>query len=740
MEGRHGQKKQVFTPESLKAKSERDAELVKEFLQLKDKLNQVQETKQHDNEALKLTTAILRRTPDYYTCWNIRRRILLEGFLKDVDKETADRIYVGELEFLQENLKLNPKSYYMWNHRRWCLEHMSNPPWHKELAMVGKFLELDARNFHGWDYRRYIIRQLDLQDKGNEQKILERARSEFEFTTTKISQNFSNYSAWHNRSKLLTQLTAAMTEEERQQVVENEFDQIKNAIYTDPEDQSAWLYELWLVGREDKCISILGASVISFQPLEIVVAMDETIQQRQPFTVMTRVNDDEEPRPLAGEWKATGSDAALGSVWIFQQSPDSVYGSTVEVLVFPDDVVGQRAGSRLVAPVCFELETINQNLETISGRLTRLPIGRNLMYDVTKRIGPIPAPDGRLDNPPVKELPHLVTSLTRSSSAQDRVDLLEREISAVRELMELEPDSKWPLLVLSMLLSEQRKTMSLFSKRAKEIDDECIELQEKLIQIDPLRQERYEDRRTQLVFDRETLPLLRDSRTRFPELEFRTGDEEDEEENVQVAVVPGNEGGQALLRKKKGTILQQLDLSMRGLTHIPMSSYFIHLETLNLDSNVITSTRFLRNLLSVRHLVLSNNSIKRLEGLQHAPSLEFLTLENNMIARWEDFVSGFVFWGEGKLSRTGATVRIKMGGNPLVENEGGEYVLEKRWEDVGVVGVHVQFKTDEQIAAEEALAQDEALNGAVATIVTEGVRRVSTTVVEFDAGPASGSV
>ncbi|KAG0238051.1 hypothetical protein BGW42_007605 [Actinomortierella wolfii] len=730
MEGRHGQKKQVFTPEGLKAKSEREAEQVKEFLQLKEQLKKVQEEKRHDNEALKVTTLILRRTPDYYTCWNIRRNILLEGFLKDVDTETAEKIYMGELEFLQENLKLNPKSYYMWNHRRWCLEHMVNPPWNRELAMVSKFLELDARNFHGWDYRRYIIRQLDRQDNGNTQKILERAQAEFDFTTTKISQNFSNYSAWHNRSKLLTQLTENMTEAERQQVIDNEFDLVKNAIYTDPEDQSAWLYELWLIGRINKCISVLGASVISFQPLEIVLAFDETIKLRRPFTVTTRV--DNKVVPLEGEWKATGSDAELGSVWIFQQSPESVYGPTVEVLVFSDDVCGQRAGSQLLAPACFELETMNQNFDEISGRLVRLPIGRNLMYDVTQRIGPIPPPDGNVDNPSQTTTGtrstkrYLVTSLTTSESAQDRIDLLEREIAVVRELMELEPDSKWPIQVLSILLSELRKNYSLFSVRAKEIDDECIELQERLIQIDPLRQERYEDRRTQLVFDRETLSLLQDAQAcRYPEIEFRaTPDASKDSGSPQILL---------------SSVQRQLDLSMRGLTHIPISSYFIHLHTLNLDNNSITSTRFLRNLLSLKHLVLSNNSIKRLEGLQHAPSLEFLTLENNLIARWEDFVSGFVFWREGKISRTGATVLVKLGGNPLMENEGGEYVLEKRWEDVGVVGVHVQFKTDEQIKAEEALAAAEAQAGVVGTVVTEGSRRVSTTMVEFDAGPASAT-
>ncbi|KAF9110786.1 hypothetical protein BGW39_004576, partial [Mortierella sp. 14UC] len=175
---------------------------------------------------------------------------------------------------------------------------------------------------HGWDYRRYIIRQLDLKDKEAKDKILDRAQSEFDFTTTKIHQNFSNYSAWHNRSTLLGKLAEDMSQDEREAIVDNEFDLVKNAIYTDPEDQSAWLYELWLIGREERSISILGANVISFHPLEIVVAFDETVKMCKPFTVSTRV--EHVAIPLEGEWKATGSDSELGSVWIFQQAPGAV--------------------------------------------------------------------------------------------------------------------------------------------------------------------------------------------------------------------------------------------------------------------------------------------------------------------------------------------------------------------------------------------------------------------------------
>ncbi|KAF8956549.1 Rab geranylgeranyltransferase, partial [Entomortierella lignicola] len=147
MEGRHGQKKEK--PESselLKARQEREAVQVREYCDLKDSFKDIVDSKKRDNDSLRITTSLLRKSPDYYTVWNVRRTILLEGFLKNSDDETANKIYTSELEFVQENLKLNPKSYWMWNHRRWCLEHMSQPRWDKELAMVSKFLELDSRN------------------------------------------------------------------------------------------------------------------------------------------------------------------------------------------------------------------------------------------------------------------------------------------------------------------------------------------------------------------------------------------------------------------------------------------------------------------------------------------------------------------------------------------------------------------------------------------------------------------
>ncbi|KAF9271636.1 hypothetical protein BGZ88_005802, partial [Linnemannia elongata] len=79
---------------------------------------------------------------------------------------------------------------------------------------------------------------------------------------------------------------------------------------------------------------------------------------------------------------------------------------------------------------------------------------------------------------------------------------------------------------------------------------------------------------------------------------------------------------------------------------------------------------------------------------------------------------------------------VLLGNNPVTVNEGGEYVLEKRWEDVGEVGIEIQWKSEELRLAEEALLAAEGESGAVGNIVVDGTRRVSTTVVEFDAGLA----
>jgi geranylgeranyl transferase type-2 subunit alpha len=70
------------------------------------------------------------------------------------------------------------------------------------MNLVSMMLVKDSRNFHGWNYRRIVVAELESQALNGSSMV----ESEFEYTTKMIKANLSNFSAWHNRSKLIPRL------------------------------------------------------------------------------------------------------------------------------------------------------------------------------------------------------------------------------------------------------------------------------------------------------------------------------------------------------------------------------------------------------------------------------------------------------------------------------------------------------------------------------------------------------
>ena len=68
---------------------------------------------------------------------------------------------------------------------------------------------------------------------------------ELDFTTELLYSNFSNYSAWHHRCRLLLILKASKYELYRD-TLEADLELCKSAIFTQPSDQSVWFYANWL--------------------------------------------------------------------------------------------------------------------------------------------------------------------------------------------------------------------------------------------------------------------------------------------------------------------------------------------------------------------------------------------------------------------------------------------------------------------------------------------------------------
>ncbi|KAJ8679431.1 hypothetical protein QAD02_015218 [Eretmocerus hayati] len=216
----------------------REAEKRKKALAFKKGVELIFEKRKNgdlDDEILVMTEKLLAQLPDVYTLWNIRREALLNNNWSDDERvEKLEK----ELPLTETCLRENPKSYCAWHHRQWVIEYLPYPNWQRELNLCNKCLNLDDRNFHCWNYRRFVVLKACVSDE-----------EELDFTTNKIMNNFSNYSSWHYRSKLLPKLYPSDAHDLpiRSDKYNEELDIVMNATFTDPNDTSAWFYQRWLL-------------------------------------------------------------------------------------------------------------------------------------------------------------------------------------------------------------------------------------------------------------------------------------------------------------------------------------------------------------------------------------------------------------------------------------------------------------------------------------------------------------
>jgi geranylgeranyl transferase type-2 subunit alpha len=270
----HGRRK-VKTTED-KERERRELEK-KKCLQYSSILNDFWERKSkndYSEDMLQLTEKILDVNTECYTVWNYRRTILLE-MEKVKSPEEMKTTLKEELKFLERAIAHHHKSYWVWFQRMWVTERIE-VDWQRELGLCAQLLDLDARNFHCWTYRRYVA------DKAKITPL-----DELKFAMKKIEQNFSNYSAWHQRSYLLPQCYAQDLEAFKNAIL-GEFDLVKQALYTEPEDQSGWFYHRWLVGVSKKLMETNDFKDMLRKELETLNELLE-LEPNSKWTLLTKV-------------------------------------------------------------------------------------------------------------------------------------------------------------------------------------------------------------------------------------------------------------------------------------------------------------------------------------------------------------------------------------------------------------------------------------------------------------------
>ena len=175
----------------------------------------------------------------------------------------------------------SPKSYSIWQHRIWTIgvgltlerevlaatppEEVEGEerPWRStilemELKLCSKMLMMDERNFHCWNYRKQVVdlycKEIGERVDGEKAQTTKNAflQEECDMAKAIINKNFSNYSAWHYRGKLLPFIKTQAAESAYEyalplSIIREDLELLKHAYFTDPKDQSPWNYHAWLM-------------------------------------------------------------------------------------------------------------------------------------------------------------------------------------------------------------------------------------------------------------------------------------------------------------------------------------------------------------------------------------------------------------------------------------------------------------------------------------------------------------
>jgi len=125
-----------------------------------------------------------------------------------------------------------------------------------ELMLCNKMLQMDERNFHCWNYRLWVtelyISEIEKRLAKLDFKKIQRRfiQDECDMAEAIINKNFSNYSAWHYRGKLMPLIyreDPGTLYSLPLEVVQSDLKMLKHAFFTDPKDQSPWNYHEWLI-------------------------------------------------------------------------------------------------------------------------------------------------------------------------------------------------------------------------------------------------------------------------------------------------------------------------------------------------------------------------------------------------------------------------------------------------------------------------------------------------------------
>ncbi|CAM0883411.1 unnamed protein product [Alopecurus aequalis] len=589
----HGQPRRPKKPEDGAAAAAKAAKL----RDLQAQVLHNHHTSTYTEEALGLSFKLLEINPEAYTAWNYRK-LALRHNLKELSDPEAVKSVVDELRVVESALRANPKSYGAWYHRKWLLnQNLTAVDSKREFGLLDKLLKVDARNFHGWNYRRFLAKFTGVPEE-----------DELNYTMDKICENFSNYSAWHNRSILLSNLLIQQSKgfESKQKIFSEEFGLVTNALFTDPSDQSGWFYHLWLLAQTSSPENpqlIASCSVfccsLNDRIAPIVLYFDEPVKGLNPSSVKLNsdlvIGKDIQWRPLSV------TDSGHSNCWvtyleITNKECSSSQQFSVDVSIPCSDAIVSRSGSHSNCPVhfTFTIELSNNDDKSQYIDLFHEPISWSCSESFRS--------DG---NPSCVAFDQLnIMNVVAQENSKWHLEGLSDQIDLFRELPD--ENSKFAKLTLARLLlacaAIKSRGNSLIERKG--YCEEALGFFSDLIKLDPSHKRYYDDERSLVIMDQLTCNM--ETFTKYC--------------SVQV--------------KSNSAPLNHVQLCRLSLTRIGFTERMLWVQMLDLSHNSLRSVEGLEALQQLVCLKISNNQISSftsLEPLTKIISLKVLDLSFNEI-------------------------------------------------------------------------------------------------------------
>ncbi|XP_061094533.1 geranylgeranyl transferase type-2 subunit alpha [Conger conger] len=556
----HGRVKLKSTAQQEEEKRKEREKKLKVYVAARDACFSKRKEGTMDDEGLQITQQLLSSNPDFATLWNYRREILQHQETVRPEDE-VQKLYEEELSFLEGCLKVNPKSYGSWHHRGWVSGRIPRPDWARELGLCDRCLGLDDRNFHCWDYRRMVVKLSGVP-----------VDQELQFTDRLIGSNFSNYSSWHYRSTLLPLLhpqppprdppsaspPSPNTHSHRvcEEQLLKEYELVQNAFFTDPNDQSAWFYYRWLLGRAER-EEMISCVYVSREGERVIVAFSRPVNALSAGLLLVV-----DGQPLTVDWRSTHPRFHHSPVWICQLPPGTISDSSNEHNL-----------------------TVHWT-QNHTHRDCALYTGRSESW----------CRDSATDQ-----------ELFRSELSVEKASVLQSELQSCTQLLELEPQNKWCVLTIVLLmraldpLGYEGETLAHF---------------ETLKEVDSMRSCYYSDLCSKFMMENTILKM--------------------EYAEVRVFSLSGK-NLTTLCHLDQLLLVTHINLSSNQLKALPPQFAMLQcLEVLEADDNAIENLYGLYHLPRLGEVSLRNNQISRLSELKPlttCPQLTRLDLRGNPVAR-----------------------------------------------------------------------------------------------------------